>query len=89
MKKQQIKQLAVSIIKNGEITDEVSRWIFDNLTKNEIKLLLSYLISSVKNNTVIVKYAGVASDTVKIKFKKCSPIKLSYITETIKKWEQV
>jgi len=75
MKKQQIKQLAVSIIENGEITDEVSKWIFNNLTKNEIKLLLSYLVGAVKSNTVMVKYAGVASYTVKNKIQKMFPNK--------------
>ena len=75
MKKQQIKQLALSIIQNGEITDEVSKWIFDNLTKNEIKSLLSYMVSCIKNNTVIVRYAGQASDTVKNKIQKMFPDK--------------
>ena len=75
MKKQQIKQLAVSIIKSGEVTDEVSKWIFNNLTKNDIKILLSYMVASIKSNTVFVKYAGQASDTVKNKIQKMFPDK--------------
>ena len=75
MKKQQIKQLALSIVETGEISDKVSQWINKNLSKSELKLFVSYLSSALKEKSVIVKYAGNPQEITKEKIQKMFPDK--------------
>lgn len=75
MKKQQINELAISIIENGEISEKVSSWINNNLSKSEMKLLVSYLSRALKEKTVVVKYAGNPSTVIKEKIQKMFPNK--------------
>ncbi len=80
MKKQQIKQLALSIVETGEISEEVSQWINKNLSKSELKLFVTYLSSALKEATVVVKYAGNPSQITKEKIQKMFPgKKLVYV----------
>ncbi len=82
MKKQQIKQLALSIVEQGDISGDVSQWIFNNLQKSELKLFVNYLSSILKEATVVVKYAGDASPVIKNKIQKMFPDKkLVYIRD--------
>ena len=75
MKKQQIKQLALSIVETGEISEDVSKWINSNLSKSELKLFVSYLSVALKDATVTVKYAGNPSQATKDKIQKMFPDK--------------
>ena len=70
MKKQQIKQLAQAIVSEGEISENVSKWLLNNLTKAEMKLFVKYLSAEIKEFTVIAKYAGEPSDEVKNKIRQ-------------------
>ena len=70
MKKQQIKQFAQAIVSEGEISENVSKWLLNNLTKAEMKLFLKYLSAEIKEFTVIAKYAGEPSDEVKNKIRQ-------------------
>ena len=82
MKKQQIKQLALSIVEQGEVSSDISQWIFNNLQKSELKLFVNYLSSILKEATVVVKYAGDASPVIKNKIQKMFPDKkLVYIRD--------
>lgn len=75
MKKQQIKQLALSIMETGEISPSVSEWINKNLSRGELKLFVGYLERALKEATVTVKYAGNPSQTTKEKIQKMFPDK--------------
>lgn len=82
MKKQQIRKLAISIIEAGEISENVSQWIFKNLTKSEMKLLVSYMSCALKETTVVARYAGTPSTVTKEKIQKMFPDKkLVYIRD--------
>ena len=82
MKKQQIKQLALSIVETGEISQSVSDWINKNLSKSELKLFVNYLESALKAATVTVRYAGNPSQATKDKIAKMFPDKsLVYIRD--------
>lgn len=82
MKKQQIKQLALSIVETGEISPTVSQWINNNLSKSELKLFVSYLERALKDSTVTVRYAGNPSQATKDKIQKMFPDKsLVYIRD--------
>lgn len=70
MKKQQIKQFAQAIVSEGEISENVSKWLLNNLTKAEMKLFVKYLSAEIKEFTVIAKYAGEPSDEVKNKIRQ-------------------
>lgn len=82
MKKQQIKQLALSIVEQGEISGDVSQWIFNNLQKSELKLFINYLSRALKESMVVVRYAGDASSDIKNRIQKMFPDKkLVYIRD--------
>ena len=70
MKKQQIKQLALSIVETGEISQSVYDWINKNLSKSELKLFVNYLESALKASIVTIRYAGNPSQATKDKIKK-------------------
>ena len=70
MQKQQIKQFAQAIVSEGEISENVSKWLLNNLTKAEMKLFVKYLSAEIKEFTVIAKYAGEPSDEVKNKIRQ-------------------
>ena len=75
MKKQIVRQLAQSIAQNGTVSQEVSDWIFKNLSRAEIKLFVRYLSAEIKNWTVVAKYAGQPTDEIKEKIKQMFPNK--------------
>lgn len=82
MKKQQIKQLALSIVEQGEISESVSQWISSNLQKSELKLFVNYLSRALKETTVVVRYAGDPSSVTKEKIQKMFPDKkLVYVRD--------
>ena len=82
MKTQQIKQLALSIVEQGEVSGDISQWIFNNLQKSELKLFINYLSRALKESTVVVKYAGEATSVVKTKIQKMFPTKkLVYVRD--------
>ena len=82
MKKQQIKQLALSIVETGEISPSVSEWINKNLSKSELKLFVNYLERALKETTVTVRYAGNPSQATKDKIQKMFPDKnLIYVRD--------
>lgn len=65
MKRQQIKQFAQTVAFAGEISEDVSKWLLNNLTKAEMKQFVKYLSAEIKELTVTAKYAGEPSDAVK------------------------
>lgn len=73
MEKQQIKQLALSILEDGEVSEKNFDWLMNNLSRNDMKLFLSYFNAAFKNKNVVVYYAGTPSDTVKTKISKMFP----------------
>lgn len=75
MKKEQIKKLAYSVIASEEISDTVSKWMLDNLSKADIKLFLRYLNNALREATVVAQYSGVLSEVSKNKFQKMFPDK--------------
>lgn len=82
MKKLQIKQLAQSVMANGEISDDISKWLLNNLTKADMKLFVKYLTLELKESVVIARYAGEPSQTVKNKIQKMFPDKnITYIRD--------
>ena len=82
MKKQQIKQLALSIVEQGEVSSDISQWIFNNLQKSELKLFINYLSRALKESTVVVRYAGDATSIIKNKIQKMFPDKnLVYVRD--------
>ena len=82
MKKQQIKQLALSIVEQGEVSSGISQWILNNLQKRELKLFINYLSRALKESIVVVKYAGDATSVIKNKIQKMFPAKkLVYVRD--------
>ena len=75
MEKQQIKQLALSILEDGEVSEKSYSWILNNLSKEELKLFIGYFNAAFKDKNVVVRYAGTPSDTVKAKISKMFPDK--------------
>lgn len=73
MEKQQIKQIALSIIDNGDVSENVYNWIVNNFSKNDMKLFINYLRAAFKDKNVTVRYAGTPSQTVKEKIIKMFP----------------
>lgn len=82
MEKQQIKQLALSILEDGEVSEKSFNWIMNNFSKNDMKLFVGYFHSAFKDKNVIVRYAGTPSDAVKEKISKMFPgKKLIYVKD--------
>ncbi|MBQ3833972.1 MAG: hypothetical protein II816_00420 [Elusimicrobia bacterium] len=53
MEKQQIKQLALSIIEDGEISEKSFNWIMNNFSKKDMKLFIGYFNAAFKETNVI------------------------------------
>jgi len=82
MEKQQIKQIALSIIQDGNVSEKVYDWIINNFSKNDMKLFINCLRTALKDKNVVVRYAGTPSDTVKEKITKMFPDKnLVYVRD--------
>lgn len=82
MEKQQIKQLALSILEDDEVSETSCNWILNNLSKEELKLFIGYFNTAFKDKNVVVRYAGTPSDSVKAKIAKMFPNKnLIYIRD--------
>ncbi len=73
MEKQQIKQLALSILEDGGVSQESCDWIINNLSKNDLKLFISCFRSAFKDKNVTVRYAGNLSETIKEKISGMFP----------------
>jgi len=65
MKKSQIEKFAKSIIKYDGLSTRDLKWIFSSFTKQELKTLKTLLCEKIKNNKVIVSFAGELSDKSK------------------------
>ncbi|MDR3253629.1 MAG: F0F1 ATP synthase subunit delta [Endomicrobium sp.] len=75
MKKSQIKELTESIAKYDELSEEDLKWIFSNLSRQELKLFIRLLSKEVKNSNVKVSFAGELSDEHKKKIAVMFPNK--------------
>ncbi|MCL1972821.1 MAG: hypothetical protein FWG57_07535 [Endomicrobia bacterium] len=58
MKRAQIKELAQSIAVYGEVSDKDMKWILDNFSRNDLKMLIKLLSYEIKERKVIASYAG-------------------------------
>jgi hypothetical protein len=68
MMKKQIKKLADLIVESGDVADNVVKWIFDNMSKSDMKLFLRYINNAERQKTAVVKYAGDLTEAAKNKF---------------------
>jgi len=76
MKKSQIKELAESIIRYDGLSEEKDlNWLFANLSRQELKLLISLLSKEIKYNNVTVSFSGQLSDIDKNKIAVMFPDK--------------
>jgi F0F1-type ATP synthase delta subunit len=75
MKKEQIKKLAYSVVASREISENVSKWMLNNLSKADMKLFLRYFNNALREATVVAQYSGVLSEISKEKFQKMFPDK--------------
>ncbi len=67
MMKKQIKKLADLIVESGDVADNVVKWIFDNMSKSDMKLFLRYINNAERQKTAVVKYAGDLTEAAKNK----------------------
>ncbi|MDR3256597.1 MAG: F0F1 ATP synthase subunit delta [Endomicrobium sp.] len=67
MKRSQIKELAKSIVKNDELSGKNLKWIFSNLSRQELKLFMRLLSKEIRDNSVTASFAGKLSDENKKK----------------------
>ena len=58
MKRAQIKELAQSIAVYGEVSDKDMKWIFDNFSRNDLKMLIKLISYEIKERKVIASHAG-------------------------------
>jgi F0F1-type ATP synthase delta subunit len=70
MKIWQIKELAEAVAKDDSFSDKGLQWIFSNFSRAELKLFNRLLALEIKNNSVVVTYAGNMSDDNKNKIER-------------------
>jgi F0F1-type ATP synthase delta subunit len=75
MKRSQIKEIAWSIVKYDELSDKDFKWIISNFSRKELKLFITLLFKEIKNNNVLVNFAGILSETNKNKILRMFPNK--------------
>ena len=75
MKRSQIKELTESIVKYDELSEKNLKWIISNFSRKELKLFMMLLFKEIKNNNVLVNFAGTLSETNKNKILEMFPNK--------------
>ncbi len=73
MTKEQIKKLAYLITLQGDVSEDVSKWILANLSKPDMKLFIRHLNNALRHSTVTAKYSGVLSESSKMKLYEMFP----------------
>ncbi|MDR2396136.1 MAG: F0F1 ATP synthase subunit delta [Endomicrobium sp.] len=75
MKRLQIKELVWSIVKYDELSEKNLNWIISNFSRKELKLFMMLLFKEIKNNNILVNFAGTLSETNKNKILEMFPDK--------------
>lgn len=75
MKRSQIKEIVKSIIKHDGLSEKGVEWIISNLPRKDLKLFNMMLSREIKDNSVLVNFAGALSDINRDKFLKMFPDK--------------
>ncbi|MDR2676451.1 MAG: F0F1 ATP synthase subunit delta [Endomicrobium sp.] len=75
MEKLQIEKLAKSIVSCGKLSEEGLKWIFLKFSKQELKFFIYLLHKEIKNNTVVVSFAGELDNESKSKISAMFPNK--------------
>jgi hypothetical protein len=68
MKRSQIKEITKSIVKYDELSEKDLKWIISNFSRKELKLFIMLLSKEIKDNNVLINFAGNLSDINKNKF---------------------